>query len=229
MNSSSQFTVEIEGLSKQFTSRVETVRAVDNISLKLPKGKMIAIRGSSGSGKSTLLNLIGALDQPTEGRIVVDGIDVSKIHGRNEARYRLEKVGFVFQSYYLIPNLTALENVMLPMDIRRIKMSEQRSTANRLLEKVGIGPNLRLRLPSRLSGGEQQRVAIARALANNPSLLLADEPTGNLDSTTGQIVIELLHNISQEGKTVILATHDVALASKADLVIEMKDGKIISS
>ena len=220
--------VEARDLTKEFKSGGGTVTAVDHVSFRLPRGKMVAIRGTSGSGKSTLLNLLGALDKPTSGSVTVDGIALTDMDGRAESDYRLRKVGFVFQSYYLIPSTTALENVMLPMALAHLKGTEQRERARKLLERVGIGPELFNRPPTRLSGGEQQRVAIARALANNPALVLADEPTGNLDSKTGRRIIELLHNLSQEGHTIVLATHDASFAARADLVLEMEDGRLVS-
>jgi putative ABC transport system ATP-binding protein len=220
--------IVVDGLVKQFmTSEYTTVAAVNGVSFKLPREKMIAIKGPSGCGKTTLLNLIGALDKPTAGRIVVDGIKVSELYGVNEAEYRLKKVGFVFQYYYLIPNLTALENVMLPMDLRGAKRKVQEAGARQLLERVGIDASHQARRPTRLSGGEQQRVAIARALANGPAIILADEPTGNLDSKTSTRIIELLHSVTQEGRTIVVATHDADIAARADIVLEMKDGKLI--
>ncbi len=229
MSNDKGIVIVVDGLVKQFmTSEFTTVAAVNGVSFELPKEKMIAIKGPSGCGKTTLLNLIGALDKPTAGRIVVDGIKVSELNGVNEAEYRLRKVGFVFQYYYLIPNLTALENVMLPMDLRGMKRKLQEAGARQLLERVGIDESHQARRPTRLSGGEQQRVAIARALANGPAIILADEPTGNLDSKTSTRIIELLHSVTQEGRTVIVATHDADVAARADMVLEMKDGKLIS-
>jgi len=220
--------VVVEGLVKRFmTSGSTTVAAVDGVSFRLPRGKMIAVKGPSGCGKTTLLNLIGALDKPTAGTIVVDGIKVSEINGRDEIEYRLKKVGFVFQYYYLIPNLTALENVMLPMDLSGLKRNEQETRARQLLERVGLGTSHHARRPAKLSGGEQQRVAIARALANAPAIILADEPTGNLDSKTGKRIVELLHSLTQEGRTVVVATHDADIAARADIILEMNDGKIV--
>jgi len=219
--------IVVDGLVKHFiTSDYVTVAAVNGVSFSLPKGKMIAIKGPSGCGKTTLLNLIGALDKPTAGSIVVDGIKVSEINGRDEVKYRLKKVGFVFQYYYLIPSLTALENVMLPMDLLGVKRKGQERRARQLLERVGLDASRQARRPTRLSGGEQQRVAIARALANAPAIILADEPTGNLDSKTGSRIVELLRSLTQEGGTVIVATHDADIAARADIVLEMKDGKI---
>jgi ABC-type lipoprotein export system ATPase subunit len=170
--------------------------------------------------------LIGALDKPTSGSIIVDGVDVSKIHGGSEVEYRLKKVGFVFQSYCLIPNMTAMENVILPMELLGAKGKQREAKARELLERVGIDVTRQARRPAKLSGGEQQRVAIARALANDPPIILADEPTGNLDSKTGRHIVELLRSLRQEGKTVIIATHNPDIADKADIVMEMTDGKI---
>jgi putative ABC transport system ATP-binding protein len=222
--------IVVDGLVKQFiTSELTTVTAVSGVSFELPKEKMIAIKGPSGCGKTTLLNLIGALDKPTAGSIVVDGIKVSELDGVSEAEYRLRKVGFVFQYYYLIPNLTALENVMLPMDLRGTKRKLQEAGARQLLERMGIDASRQERRPTRLSGGEQQRVAIARALANGPAVILADEPTGNLDSKTSTRIVELLYSLTtQEGRTIVVATHDADIAARADIVLEMKDGKLIS-
>jgi ABC-type lipoprotein export system ATPase subunit len=218
--------VVMQKLAKYYQSGDTMVKALDGVSLRFPKGQMIAIRGSSGSGKTTLLNLIGAFDKPTSGSIVVDGIDVSHIHGGSEVSYRLKKVGFVFQAYYLIPNLTALENVMLPMELSGIKAKDREIRARELLERVGIDQTRQARRPARLSGGEQQRVAIARALANDPPIILADEPTGNLDSKTGRHIIELLYSLTREGKTVVIATHSTEVGAKADMMLEMIDGSI---
>jgi len=225
--SSDNAIVVTDGLVKHFKSGATVVAAVDGVSLSLPRGRMVAIKGTSGSGKTTLLNLIGALDKPTTGRVTVDGVDISGIGGRNEVKHRLRKVGFVFQSYYLIPNLTALENVMLPLELAGVKRSEQEVRARRLLERVGIDASHQARRPTRLSGGEQQRVAIARALANEPPIIVADEPTGNLDSKTGKRIVELLYSLSREGRTVIVATHSARVASRADVVVEMEDGKLV--
>jgi len=226
MNSSNGAIVTVDKLSKLFKSGGSTVPAVDDVSFALPQGRMIAIKGASGSGKSTLLNLIGALDKPTSGTIIVDGVDVSQIHGRGEVKYRLSKVGFVFQSYYLIPNMSALENVMLPMELMGTKRNEREVKARELLKRVGIDDSHQARRPTRLSGGEQQRVAIARALANDPSIILGDEPTGNLDSKTGKRIVEILYSLTKEGKTVIVATHSTEIATRADIVLEMTDGKV---
>ena len=215
-------------LSRSYQSKDVTVEALDGVNLRLQKGRMIAIMGASGSGKTTLLNLIGALDRPSSGSIVVDGIDVTKIHGRDEVKYRLTKVGFVFQSYYLIPNLTALENIMLPMELSGVQAAQRETRARELLQRVGLDQTRGGRKPGRLSGGEQQRVAIARALANNPAIIMADEPTGNLDSRTGSLIVDLLYSLTVEGRTVIVATHSAEVAAKADRVLEMEDGRLMN-
>jgi putative ABC transport system ATP-binding protein len=178
------------GVVKHFKSGPTMVRAVDGVSFELPRGKMVALRGPSGCGKSTLLNLLGALDRPDSGSLVVDGLDVGKLRGGSEVAYRRTKVGFVFQMFNLMPHLTAIENVTLPMELMGgTNAAERRRRAEELLALVGLAPDRFSRRPTRLSGGEQQRVAIARALANDPTLIVADEPTANLDSTTGQQVI----------------------------------------
>jgi putative ABC transport system ATP-binding protein len=226
MSSNNGAIVTVEKLTKYFKSGGTTVPAVDDVSFGLPRGRMIAIKGASGSGKSTLLNLIGALDKPTSGSIIVDGVDISRMHGGGEVKYRLSKVGFVFQSYYLIPNMTALENVMLPMELNGTKRNVREVKARELLKRVGIDDSRQARRPTRLSGGEQQRVAIARALANDPSIILGDEPTGNLDSKTGKRIVEILYSLTKDGKTVIVATHSTDIATRADMVLEMTDGKV---
>lgn len=218
--------IVVENLKKIFKQGGSNVEAVNGISFELPKKKFIAIKGASGSGKTTLMYLLGALEKPTSGNIFVDNIEVSKLKGREENLYRLNKIGFVFQNYYLIPTLTALENVMLPMELARKNNAEEKSKI--LLEKLGINKEKQMRFPTRLSGGEQQRVAIARALANDPILILADEPTGNLDSKTGKVIIEILRSLVNDGKTVIVSTHDNSIAQTADILIEMQDGKVIN-
>ena len=220
--------IEIKGLEKHFRSGGNEVKAVDGVTIGLQRGKMIALRGSSGSGKTTLLNLIGALDRPSAGSIIVDGVDVSKVNGNAEVKYRLQKVGFVFQSYCLITNLSALENAMMPIELLNPHDKQRVEKAQKLLERVGIDQTRQVRRPAKLSGGEQQRVAIARALANDPPIILADEPTGNLDSKNGKRIVELLRSLTKDGKTVLIATHDADVAATADIIIEMVDGKIMS-
>ena len=223
-----EYTAVLENVVKHFKSGPVLVRAVDGVSLQLPRGKMVALRGPSGCGKSTLLNLLGALDRPDSGSITVDGSDVGKLKGSEEVDYRRMKVGFVFQMFNLMPSLTALENVMLPMELAGgMSRAERKQKAESLLERVKLAPDRYTRRPTRLSGGEQQRVAIARALANDPALVVADEPTANLDSTTGGQVISLLRRLADDKRTVVIATHDNSIAQKADVVISMSDGKLL--
>lgn len=222
--------LKVKNLTKKFQSGDHAVTAVNNISFELPTGSFNAVIGKSGSGKSTLLSLLGALDKPTSGSIDVDGQNIVNIGDHKLISYRRDKIGFIFQSYNLIPNLSALENVMLPLEFAGVKSSERKSRAAKLLKQVGITEDKFNRKPTRLSGGEQQRVAIARALANKPNLILADEPTGNLDSATGQIVIDLLKKLAKTENTTILAvTHDNSIADQAERTFRLKDGKLISS
>jgi len=219
--------LKVKDLSKSFKSGDTTVKAVDDISLDVPDGNFVSIIGRSGSGKSTLLSLLGALDQPTSGSIEVDNQDVAKLRNHALTSYRCKKIGFVFQSYNLVPNLTAAENVMLPMEFAGVSKSERKERAQKLLDQVGITDDKQLRKPSRLSGGEQQRVAIARALANKPNLILADEPTGNLDSHNGKMIFDLLHNLARSEKTtIVVATHDLSIAGKTDRTFKLQDGKL---
>ncbi|MGB9695536.1 MAG: ABC transporter ATP-binding protein [Caldisericaceae bacterium] len=224
--SNDEIFIRLTDVVKNFGSGTTKVEAVNGVSFDLPRNKFVVIKGASGSGKTTLMYLIGALEQPTSGRIIVDNMDVSKLRGNEETTYRLSKVGFIFQNYYLIQNLTALENVMLPMELLGTKNKTE--NARELLKQVQINGTKQNRFPSRLSGGEQQRVAIARALANNPSILLADEPTGNLDSRNGDVIINILRELVKQGKSVIISTHDSKIAENADILIEMKDGKIVN-
>lgn len=211
---------------KHFASGAGTVKAVDGVSFKLPRYSIVALQGPSGCGKSTLLNLIGALDRPDSGELAVDGVNVGRLSGSQEVFYRREKVGFVFQQFNLIPQLTAIENVTLPMELAG---GDSNGRAGELLQRVGLAEDRHERRPAKLSGGEQQRVAIARALANDPPLLLADEPTANLDSKTGRLIIDLLRSLRADNRSVLIATHDEAVAATADVILEMQDGKIISS
>jgi putative ABC transport system ATP-binding protein len=213
-------------LSKRFKSGSSVIQAVDEVDLSLTRGRIAALKGPSGCGKSTLLNLLGALDRPDTGRLEVDGVDVTSLRGGREVAYRRDKVGFVFQQFNLVPHLSALENVTLPMELAGAPGARARARGRELLSRVGMGPEKHGRRPAKLSGGEQQRVAIARALANDPPIILADEPTANLDSKTGRLIVELLQSLRDEDRTVIIATHDAAIAASADLVIEMNDGRI---
>jgi ABC-type lipoprotein export system ATPase subunit len=220
-------TVVVEGLSKHFKYHGETIKAVDDVSFSLTERQLISVTGPSGSGKTTLLYMLGALDHPTEGSLMVDGVDLIGMDARQENIFRRKHVGFVFQGFHLIPNLTALENVMLPMELaganRRVEKSER---ARELLLSVGIDENRHKHRQGNLSAGQQQRVAIARALANNPSVLLADEPTGNLDSKNGRRIVELLHILASQGHTIVMVTHDRSIAGQGDTWLELTDGRV---
>ena len=228
MSEENKTIIKADNLYKQYKQGESIVAAVDNLSVTLPRGKLIVLMGHSGSGKTTFLNLIGALDKPTSGAIIVDGINLSRVHGKEESKYRLKRVGFVFQSYYLVPHLKAIENVMLPMELSGINNGDRQVKARELLDCVGIQKLKQTRRPLMLSGGEQQRVAIARALANDPPIILADEPTGNLDAKTGKSIVKILYSLTTNNdKTVVIATHDINIGSKADVVLDMEDGKFI--
>lgn len=219
--------ITIKGLKKYFSRKEGKVTAVDNIDLTLKKGIVVAIVGPSGSGKSTLLNMLGTLDSPTEGEVYVDGAKFHSLSEGEATHYRRTKIGYIFQSFNLIPNLSAAENVMLPMEYVGKNFSERRTRAERCLLMAELPVNRHNHLPAHLSGGEQQRVAIARALANNPPLILADEPTGSLDSKTSNQILELLCKLArEEGKTIVMVTHDMSIAARADVVVKLRDGKI---
>lgn len=219
--------LDVVKLTKLYKNSSGDVKAVDNVSFKVPEGQFASIVGKSGSGKSTLLSLLGGLDKPTNGEIKVAGQDITKFRDKDLIKYRGQKIGFIFQSYNLVPNLTALENVMLPMEYAGVPKSTRLKRAEELLDKVELDKSEQRRKPSKLSGGQQQRVAIARALANNPELILADEPTGNLDSATGKVVFDLLHDLVKTNKTtVIVVTHDLDIAGKTNRVFKLVDGKL---
>lgn len=221
--------LKVENLIKTFNSGAGAVTAVNNISLEVPDNCFASIIGRSGSGKSTLLSLLGALDKPTSGKIEVNGQDITNLGSHNLTNYRCKQIGFVFQSYNLVPNLTALENVMLPMEFAHLSKSDRKKRAKSLLEQVGLDEQKQKRKPSRLSGGEQQRVAIARALGNKPKLILADEPTGNLDSETGKKIFNLLHGLAKsENTTIVVVTHDLSISGKTDKTFRLQDGKLVS-
>lgn len=218
--------VTLRGLTKTYRKGENTIHALDGIDLDIPSKGATAIVGPSGGGKSSLLNVIGAMDRPSAGEIIVAGGALHALRESELTTFRRRTVGFVFQGFNLIPNLTALENVMLPMEFNGVAAAERRKRATALLTRVGLGERLHHR-PGELSGGEQQRTAIARALANDPPLVLADEPTGNLDSKTGAMIYELLKEISRE-RTVIVVTHAEALAAMADRVLHLKDGRLLA-
>ena len=219
--------IQLRGLSKSYRKGGETIEAIADIDLAVQETGMVAIVGPSGSGKSTLLHMIGAMDRPTRGEIIVAGQAVNRLSQGELTRFRRQTVGFVFQTFNLIPNLTALENVALPMEFNGVPKAARLDRAKALLERFQLGHRQKHR-PRELSGGEMQRVAIARAVANEPRLVLADEPTGNLDSRSGQLIYEVLHEISQE-RTVIVVTHAEHLARLADRVIHISDGRLLDA
>ena len=219
----SKSVVQISNMTKVYKVGEQEFKALDGIDLELKAGKFIVILGPSGAGKSTLLNMLGGLDSPTSGKIIVDGMDISTLSSNDLAMYRASKVGFVFQFYNLIPTLTIYENVALVKEI-----SKKALDPKEILEKVGLGKHLK-KFPVELSGGEQQRVSIARAIAKNPEILLCDEPTGALDSDTGVLVLKVLLSLAREyGKTIIIVTHNQNIAKMADVVVKVKNGKIKS-
>lgn len=219
--------IEVQNLKKEFVSGDTIVAALADVTFSVPEGMFAAIIGKSGSGKSTLLALLGALDRPSGGTIKVGQVEITHLSDRKLTNYRRDAIGFVFQQYNLVPNLSALENVMLPMEFAGVSSKKRRDRAAQLLQQVGLDADKQGRKPSRLSGGEQQRVAIARALANRPKLILADEPTGNLDTQTGKAIFDLLHQLSRTEKTTIIAvTHDLSIAGKTDKTFRLSDGKL---
>jgi putative ABC transport system ATP-binding protein len=219
--------VEAIDVHRHYRMGDEIVHAVDGVSLRVVAGEYVAIVGPSGCGKSTLLNLLGAIDRPSSGSVVIQGRHVETMSDGEATRFRLLHIGFVFQRFYLMPTLSARENVELPMAEARVAKGDRRARALELLSYVGLGKRERHR-PPQLSGGEQQRVAIARALANRPALLLADEPTGELDARTGAEVIALFGRLNRDGTTIVVVTHDEDLARAASRVVHMKDGRIVA-
>jgi putative ABC transport system ATP-binding protein len=216
----------LKDVVKEYGQEDNVIRALDGVNMEIGRGVMAAVIGPSGSGKTTLLNMLGALDKPTAGEVQIDGRDIGGMMEGELTAYRRQKVGFVFQDFNLIPNLSALENVALPMEFAGLSKGEREARAKELLDAVKMGHRSSHR-PGKLSGGEQQRVAIARALANDPAIILADEPTGNLDTKIGEEIVRLLKRFSEkEGKTVVVVTHDSAIQELADLTIQIKDGKI---
>ena len=216
--------IRIEAMTKHYRMGDSVVYALDGVDLTVGKGEFVSITGASGSGKSTMMHLIGCLDRPTSGYYYIDNQRIDRLSDRRLARIRNTYIGFVFQTFNLINRTTALDNVAVPLIYARKRGA--RAAATRALERVGLAQRAHHR-PSELSGGERQRVAIARALVNNPPLLLADEPTGNLDSRTGEQILELFHELHRDGVTIILVTHEMAVAAQAQRVVRMKDGKIL--
>ena len=218
--------IEFRSVSKYYYMGDETVRAADKISLSIYTGEFVAIIGKSGSGKSTCMNIIGCLDVPTDGEYLLDGRSVGELNKNELAEIRNDKLGFIFQQYNLLPKLNVLENVAVPLMYSGASRRERRDIAREKLDSLGLGDKLK-NLPSQLSGGQQQRVSIARALANSPSVILADEPTGALDSRTGRDVLAALHELHRQGNTVVLITHDSSIAAEADRIIRLEDGQVV--
>lgn len=220
--------IELIDVHKVYKTEFYEVHALNGITMEVKKGEFVAIMGPSGSGKSTLLHLIGCLDKPTKGEVIINGIETSRLSDKELTRLRRDSIGFIFQQYNLVPTLTALENVELPMIFKGVPKEERRRKAMELLRQVGID-EVADRKPNEISGGQQQRVAIARALANSPAILLCDEPTGNLDSKTGRQVMDIIKKMNKEhGVTVILVTHDLSLADYAERIVRLRDGKIVA-
>lgn len=219
--------IHISDIYKIYNPGQNEVRALDGISLTIKKGEFLAIVGHSGSGKSTLMNMLGCLDSPTYGDYSLEGKNVSAMSDNELSAIRNQQIGFIFQGFNLIPSLNALENVELPLIYRRMHKEERRKTAIESLQRVGLGNRLYHR-PSEMSGGQQQRVAIARAIAAHPPIILADEPTGNLDTVSGKEIMKILLELNADGHTVILITHDTDIAKLANRVVQIQDGKIVS-
>jgi len=219
--------IEVKNVTKEYKTGSETICAVNNISLEIEEGSFVILMGESGSGKSTLLTMLGGLNKPTRGNIIVDQIDIYKLTSNALSDFRKEYIGFVFQAFQLVPYLTVEENVMLPLSISDLSKKQKKEIVYSILEKVHIKDKSK-RLIDELSGGEQQRVAIARALVNEPLIILADEPTGNLDSNTSKEIINIFLSIVSEGKTVVMVTHNKEYTKYATKVVELSDGKIIN-
>ncbi|AHF05976.1 ABC transporter ATP-binding protein [Desulfitobacterium metallireducens] len=217
--------ITIEKVSKTYVSGEGPVEVLKNIDLEIEEGQFLALLGPSGSGKSTLLSILGALNPPTSGQVLIDGISIYDLDSERRADFRHEYIGFVFQQYQLIPYLTALENVMLPLAISKRSDKEQREMAQNVLKKVGLGQKSS-RLPNQLSGGEQNRVAIARAIVNEPAIIFADEPTGSLDSKTAQEMLDLFQALNKEGLTIIMVTHNVENLAWVSRSISIRDGQL---
>ena len=218
--------ITVDKVNKTYKNGSLELQVLKNISFKVDKGEFLAIMGSSGSGKSTMMNILGCLDNQYEGRYILDGIDISKSTENELSEIRNKKIGFIFQSFNLLPRLTALENVELPLVYSSIPKEKRHKRANELLEMVGLKDRTHHR-PNELSGGQRQRVAIARALVNNPSIILADEPTGNLDSKSEEEIIEILQKLNKMGKTIVIVTHEPSIGKIAERKIVFKDGEII--
>jgi putative ABC transport system ATP-binding protein len=217
--------IELKNITKTYKLGDEVLNALDNVSFSVQPGDFVAITGPSGSGKSTLANIIGGLDKPTSGAVLVDGDDLAHVRDGKLSEYRNSHIGFVFQSFNLQGTQTAVENVMLPLVFARVKPKERKARAIECLEAVGLGDRLKHK-PSQLSGGQRQRVAIARALAIKPSIIIADEPTGNLDSARGEEIMKLLKDLNKQGITLIIITHDLSVARQASRIVQIHDGRL---
>ena len=220
--------ISMQGITKTYHLGEMDVPILKNIDLTIAEGEYVAIMGASGSGKSTLMNIIGCLDRPTSGRYVLDGRELTTLDDDGLAKIRNRYIGFVFQQFNLLPRLTALENVMLPMIYAHVSRSQRQKSATTALQQIGLGDRLTNR-PNQLSGGQQQRVAIARALVNHPALVLADEPTGALDSKTSQEIMNLLTELNKQGTTIALVTHDATVAAQTKRIIHMQDGVVVEA
>jgi len=219
--------IDLQEIVKTYKSGSIEVHALRGVTLRIERGEYVAIMGPSGSGKSTLMNVIGCLDRPTSGNYHLDGIDLSALDDRALAKIRLEKLGFIFQGFNLLPRTDAMKNVSLPLFYAKVSPKERRERARAALAEVGLADRGHHK-PSELSGGQQQRVAIARALINNPAVLLADEPTGNLDSTTSEEILALFESLHRAGRTIVVVTHDEEVAERANRVVRLRDGLILS-
>jgi putative ABC transport system ATP-binding protein len=219
--------IEARGLHRTYRMGEETVRALDGVTVSVPRGDYVAVIGASGSGKSTLMNIIGGLDTPSGGSLVVNGLDLGSLDDEGLAAFRNRTIGFVFQSFNLLPRLTALQNVELPLLYAGTPPAERRARASAMLDRVGLSQR-KTHKPTQLSGGQQQRVAIARALACQPDVILADEPTGALDTATTAEILALFRELNREGATIILVTHEHDVAQSAKRIIEMRDGRVVS-
>lgn len=219
--------LSVRNLSKTYMQGKIPVHALSDVSFDVQKGEFLSIIGPSGSGKSTFLSMIGLLDRPTKGRVFIDGVEVTKATDSEAPKIRREKIGFVFQHFNLIPTLSAFENVDIAMRFARVPKSKRKERATELLTRMGLRDRMNHK-PSELSGGEQQRVAIARAMANNPAIILADEPTGEVDTKTRDMIVELLRGLSEKGQTILIVTHDTSVSARTRRIIKMLDGKIES-